>query len=727
MPVVGEKEVRMKAGTRPSRLAWVQARSALDRIEELIGNVRFGLQPIASGGDTDRLTDLRVSPPDFFTRELDAAVLNGTVDLAIHSAKDLPDLLPEGIDWFWLPWREEPRDALVLPPGRTLADLPEQPVVGISSDRRALYCSTRFPAAVQKAIRGHIEERIAQLDQGGLDLVIMAAAALHRLNMPHRITEFIPLEQLPVPEGQGSLAMTFRARDERMMTLRSLFMPAVTFAGAGVGHRELCTLATLNALKRCETCLHDSLMDQSLLDILPACAKVIDVGKRCGTHSKQQHETTRLLCAYARQGKRVVRLKGGDPGIFGRLAEETEALEKLGIPFRVIPGISALQAATTGTGMLLTRRDLSRGFVALTPRADGGKIKPCSAEVKSRLPVVYYMAIRAMEPVARELVAEGHAPETPAAIIYNAGGIDEQIIPTTIGELPGHGRDCCISRPGLILVGQNTAFRYHRPSGAFGDRRILLTCSAALQPEAIDLVRDYGGFPLFFPLINLLRHEHFEYDCSTYDWIVVSSPSAVRIFMELTNTRKIDLRTLPLIMACGCGTAAKFAEHGVWVDAQPETDFSTESLARLAAGILGPNDRVLRLRSDRAGTRLAESLRTTGARVDDAIIYETHPIHYDELPCFDIVFFASASAVDVFVGQWGTPALHEKEIIAIGRPTAAALERHGILSCIVAREATVQSAIETLAAQAASAALQRAASYDANRSQHRSVHCGNPR
>ena len=183
----------------------------------------------------------------------------------------------------------------------------------------------------------------------------MAAAALNRLKLHSRIHQFIPLEQLSVPEGQGYLAITFRKGDTRFQTLRTLYTPAVTIAGAGVGHRDLCTIATIRALQRCDLCLYDSLMDQRLLDHLPPHAEAIDVGKRCGAHTKEQHEITHLLCEYARRSHRIVRLKGGDPGIFGRLAEETEALEALALPYHVIPGISALQAATTSTGMLLTR------------------------------------------------------------------------------------------------------------------------------------------------------------------------------------------------------------------------------------------------------------------------------------------------------------------------------------------------------------------------------------
>ncbi|WP_372806979.1 uroporphyrinogen-III C-methyltransferase [Pontiella sp.] len=687
----------LRTGTRPSRLALTQTRGALKRIENLLEGVAFEMVPITSVGDTDRTTDLRESPADFFTRELDGALLNGDVDLAVHSAKDLPEPMPDGIDWFWLPWREEPRDALILAKGKRVADLPENPVIGVSSERREAYCAKRFPNGIQKNIRGNIEERIAQVDRGDFDLVVMAAAALFRLGIEERITEWIPLDQLEVPDGQGYLAITFREGDERLMALRSLFMHAVTFAGAGVSNKELCTIATLRALRQCDLCLYDSLIDASLLDELPAHAQAIDVGKRCGAHSKEQHETTRLLCECARQSKRVVRLKGGDPGIFGRLAEETEALEKLGIPFRVIPGISALQAATTGTGMLLTRRDVSCGFVALTPRKSGGALARCDAAMKSTLPTIYYMSIRAIDRIAEQLLEDGHSPNTPAAIVYNAGGEDERVFKLTIGELPHHAQNHCIRQPGLILVGDITTYGYKTDLGALQGKKILLTCSAAIQQKAVDLVHDLGGHPVQFPLIKLKSRHPVELDCPSFDWLVVTSPSSVRAFMELVERQQIDYRTLPKIMVCGRGTAAEFAEYGIRVDAQPEGNFSAESLKRLGKELLKPGDRVLRVRSDKAGPDLAEALRETGAEVADAIIYDNQPVVHDELPDFDAVFFASASGVESFIVQWGIESLTAKTTVVIGKPTAAALRAQGREPEIVAQESTIPGAIQNLA------------------------------
>jgi len=695
----------LKAGTRPSKLALTQTRDALDRIEAMLEDIVFDMVPITSIGDTDRTTDLRESPPDFFTKELDDALMAGLVDFAVHSAKDLPSPLAEGIDWFWLSWREEPRDALILAPGRTLADLPDNPIIGVSSERREAYCSRKFPNAIQKTIRGNIEERIAQVDRGDFDIVIMAGAALNRLSLVDRITEWIPLDELEVPEAQGYLAITFREGDQRLMALRNLFTRAVVFAGAGVSNKDLCTVATLNALKQCDVCLYDSLIDNTLLNELAPHAEAIDVGKRCGAHSKEQHETTKLICECVRQSKLVLRLKGGDPGIFGRLAEETEALEKLGIPFRVIPGISALQAATTGTGMLLTRRDVSRGFVALTPRMHGGGLAPCDAAMKDKLPVIYYMSIRAIDRIAAQLLENGHSPDTPVAVIFNAGGEDEQIFRMALDELTDCEQTRCMRQPGLIIVGDITTYSYKTDLGALQGKRILITCSDAIQRKTADQVRDYGGKPVQFPLIRLQCRHDVALQCATYDWLSITSPSSVRAFMEIISYQKIDFRTIPKIMVCGRGTASEFAEYGIRVDAQPEEGFSAESLIGLAGELVKPGEKVLRVRSDKAGPDLAIALREFGAEVDDAVIYDNKRIDYEALPPFDAVFFASASGVESLIGQWGTEALGGKTIIVIGKPTADALGRFGLKPDVVAREATVPGAIQSLAEHLVSHAM----------------------
>jgi uroporphyrinogen-III synthase len=317
--------------------------------------------------------------------------------------------------------------------------------------------------------------------------------------------------------------------------------------------------------------------------------------------------------------------------------------------------------------------------------------------MKDRLPVIYYMSIRAIDRIAEQLLANGHASDTPAALVINAGGDAEQVCRMTLGELPAFARKHTISHPGLIMVGDITAYSYRTDLGALQGRKILLTCSDAIQRKAADIVRNFGGKPVQFPLIKLVCRHNVPLPCAEYDWLVVTSPSSVRAFMDIVDYQQIDLRTIPKIMVCGRGTATQFAEYGIRVDAQPDGKFSAESLVSLAGETIAAGERILRLRSDKAGPELAAALRETGARVDDIILYDNIPIEYDELPAFDVVFFASASGVESLIGQWGVEALQGKISVVIGKPTADALERHGLKPDVMAKESTIPHAIETLA------------------------------
>jgi uroporphyrinogen III methyltransferase/synthase len=537
--------MRLRIGTRNSKLALIQAENAAERLRALLPGFSFDIVPLSSPGDRDRETDLRESPGDFFTRDLDQALLDGELDLAVHSAKDVPYPAPAGLDWFWLPWREDARDVLVAASGRQVGDFPDNPRIGVSSERREVYCRKRFPTAPLLPIRGNIDDRLRQLDEARFDLVVMAAAALQRLGLTHRITEWISLDDLPTPAGQGALAITFRANDACLLRLRSLFVKTVTFVGAGVGSADLCTLAGTKALNRCEVCLHDALLDPALLDHLPADAARIDVGKRSGAHSREQPEINALLARYARRGLRVVRLKGGDPGIFGRLAEEIESLDALRLPYRVIPGVGSLSAATTGTGMLLTRRGVSRGFSVLSARAKGGKIADVSAPARAALPCVFFMGTGVVDDLRAQLLADGIPADTPAAIVYNAGADNETILRAPLAEIPTQARQaadylppitCHLTPstttsppPGLLIVGEIARYAFNRDHGALQGKRVLLTCSDALLDRAVEAVHDLGGRPICFPLVRIRPARDAGkamVNLARYDWLVLTSPSA---------------------------------------------------------------------------------------------------------------------------------------------------------------------------------------------------------
>ncbi len=664
-----------KVGARPSRLSLAQTGDAVKLLASAFSGTSYRVVAVETPGDRDLTTPIEASAPDFFTRDLDDAVRSGKVDFAVHSAKDLPQEIAPDLDWFWLPAREDPRDAWVTRSGDTRALSPRRAVrVGVSSERRAAFARKSFPRAKLLPIRGAVDSRIRQLLDGRFDAVLMAMAGLRRLcggELPRGVdVKPIPLDELAPPEAQGYLAVVFRAGDERLVSMRTHFVKAVRFVSAGVGDAGLCTVVGRRDIANADVVLYDALFDQSLVSSLASSSqRLVPVGKRCGAHSMTQAEITRLICDEARKGRRVVRLKGGDAGLFGRLAEETDALAALKIPFVVRPGVSALTAATTGTGLLLTRRGESCGFTARTPRATGDET-----------PQVLFMSLRVAAEEARRLQAEGWKADTPCAFVFDAAGPREEIVETTLGEVESVVDD---DRPGLFIVGRAASRRWPR-LGEFAGRRVLVTCSEAVQEKAALAVEDRGGRPVRWPLIRL-EPRRLEVDPSAYDAIVLTSPSSVRIFFEACPC---DRRRLPEFYTCGAGTDATLREYGVSSDVTPRSDFSAAGLVEEIREMDLRGRRVLRLRSAKAGSAVAHALKASGARVDDVVLYDNvFCAPPGGLPPFDDVYFASASAVESFLAQYGVSKLRGKGIYVMGAPTRSALPESRrklskILACI---------------------------------------------
>lgn len=685
----------LRVGARSSRLSLLQSEKGLFRLKEELSidstlPVSFKLLGFSSPGDRDKQMDLHNSPEDFFTRDLDNALLDGTLDAAIHSAKDLPENCPDGIDWFWLPWRADPRDVLVAPLGKAV---PLKGTVGVSSQRRGDYCRNFHPGLKQKVLRGTMEERLEQLDRGDFDVIVTAAAAMERLGWENRITAYIHEQDLAVPEGQGYLALTFRQGDARFENIRSLFTKSVRFVGAGPGRAGLCSVEGLDDIRNCDICFYDALMDQSLTDY---CKNAVYTGKRSRSHSHHQEEISRMILDAARQGKKVVRLKGGDPGIFGRLKEETDLLDAHGLPYRVLPGISSMSAATTGTGMLLTKRGSHRGFTALTPRIAGGGCHSAGVDIRAALPIVLFMSIKQAAPVLQELKSEGRSVNEPAAAVFDAGSESPLILRSSLGALAGELEALDSSSPGLIIIGEAAADSFGS-WGALKGERVLLTSSETLISDAREKVIDLGGHPLVHPLITLTSTKAELDDVCDFDWICLTSPSSARFFLAELKAQSVDIRSLPSLMVCGRRTAAPLEEAGLFPDICPEKNFSAKGmLEEVKKWNLG-NARILKLSSDRGGQKLADDLKSLGLELTDRVLYRNNNREAGTLPSFDSVVFTSSSGVFSFIKQYGVDALDGHNIAVIGQPTAESLSSRGIEDFVISREATVQSAVEALA------------------------------
>jgi uroporphyrinogen III methyltransferase/synthase len=319
---VGKK---IKVTCRNSRLSLLQAKE----IFSLLPQVEYDLFSLLSFGDKNKQISLMddTVAGDFFTRELDTALLKGEADIAVHSAKDLPYPLPSGLELYALTEATDKTDALVGRENLTLSQLPAGARVGTSSVTRKAELLAVRPDVTVVPIRGTIEERLAQVDNGYIDALIVAACAVQRLGLSARITEILPFKTHPL---QGNLAVVGQKEHP---ALKAVFAPVdarrgygkVTLVGFGPGNPDLLTLGGDKALSRADVIFHDDLIDKDFLNKYSA-AKIY-VGKRKDKHSHHQEDINELIYQAALSGKTVVRLKGGDPMVFAHGREEIDFLK----------------------------------------------------------------------------------------------------------------------------------------------------------------------------------------------------------------------------------------------------------------------------------------------------------------------------------------------------------------------------------------------------------------
>jgi uroporphyrinogen III methyltransferase/synthase len=298
------------------------------------------------------------------------------------------------------------------------------------------------------------------------------------------------------------------------------------------------------------------------------------------------------------------------------------------------------------------------------------------------------------------MIADGTPADTPAAFVFGAGGDRETVIQGELEELCDRVDAEEFQMPGLFIVGEVARPVFSRQSGALGGRRVLLTCSETLIDRARRMVYDLGGVPVARPMIRLSpRPEALQTvrRIGGYDWIVVTSPSAVRFLMHVMERAGVEVRALPKVIVAGPGTAGAFGEFHVRADAVPAAEFGGAGVRDLAESAIGQGSRVLRLKSDKTGSALADSLRALGLDVDECVLYHNRPVLYDRVPPFEAVFFASGSAVHGLMAQWGPAVLEDGTTLAIGEPTAQVLQQHGVEPDVVSPKPTVEGSLFALA------------------------------
>ncbi len=496
----------------------------------------------------------------------------------------------------------------------------------------------------------------------------------------------------------------------------------VYLVGAGPGDAGLLTLRGAELLGRADVVVYDALVNPELLRRAPSGAEILYAGKRSRQHAIPQDELNRLLVTKAKEGKTVVRLKGGDPYVFGRGGEEAQELVAAGVPFEVVPGISSVVAAPAYAGIPLTHRDHCSSFHVFTGHEDPNR--PESRLDWARIAAldgtrVILMGMERLGEITGELVRHGAPAQTPAGVIqWGTTGRQKSAFGTlaTIADLAGHAG---IEAPAVVVVGG--VVELHNQLDWFGHRplagqRIVVTRTREQASQLSRQLEELGADVLEIPTIRIVQPEQVGplIEClaglGEYDWLVFTSPNGVTAFFDYFFKAYDDVRSLGMlrIAAVGPATAAKLKELHLRVDAMPE-----EYIARKVASAIGEQEsienlRILCLRAEVANPELVRELEEKGGIVDDVACYRTIPETEDRTGAVerlnesgaDWITFTSASTVENFHARLSLPELRKRwpalKLASIGPETSKALAALGLQPDVEARSHTLAGLIKSL-------------------------------
>ncbi len=492
----------------------------------------------------------------------------------------------------------------------------------------------------------------------------------------------------------------------------------VHLVGAGPGDPGLLTARALELIGIADVIVHDRLIPPGALDGAREDAIRLYVGKEGGGPSTPQAEIDRLLVEHARAGRTVVRLKGGDPFVFGRGGEEAAVLRAQGIRFEVVPGITAGIAAPAYAGIPVTQRDRASAVALVTGHEDPDKPEtaldwPALARFPGTL--VFYMGVKRLPEIAAALVAGGRAPGEPAAVVERGTLPGQRTVLGTLATIAQDADAAGVRPPSITLVGPVAALRSELGSWfearPLAGRRVAVTRARAQASGLAARLRALGAEALETPAIRIVPLDAgVPLDPAGYDLLCLTSPNGVRLLFARLAAGGRDARALhgATVAAIGPGTARALAEHGVAADVVPER-FVAEALVEALAGV--PARRALVARAREARDVLPDALRARGAEVDVVALYETvaEPLSPAEVAATtgaDYVTFTSSSTVRFLLAAIGgadglrPPGGGGPRLASIGPVTSGTLRDHGLEPDVEAARHDVDGLVAALVADA---------------------------
>ncbi|OPY53949.1 MAG: Uroporphyrinogen-III C-methyltransferase [Methanosaeta sp. PtaU1.Bin112] len=476
----------------------------------------------------------------------------------------------------------------------------------------------------------------------------------------------------------------------------------VYLVGAGPGDPELMTLKAKRLLGEADVVLFDRLLDPRMLDGVRA--ELIDVGKNAGRHKLSQEGINQLLIEKAKAGYIVVRLKGGDPYLFGRGGEEALALQEKGIPFEVVPGVTSSIAAPALAGIPVTHRGMASSLTIVTGHEEPGKEAPLDWSAIAALggTLVVLMGISRLEQNASALIDAGKPPNTPAAMVEKGGWPEQRMISATLGDIARKAKEEGIESPAILVVGEVVSL-----AQKLAKKKIAILRPAAQQNESAALAERYGFSPISAPAIVLAEKplpEDLLERLGRAECVAFTSANGVNMALKRPDIRQALVEKM--LVAIGPKTAQALSVQGL-ASMMPE-EYSSKGMEKLLRNRCRS---ILFLRSSQGSKYLSEGLREAGLLVDDIPLYEVAPSGdpmLDELikraRSVDIFAFTSSSTARFLIERAAAMGLEEElrralaagTVAAIGKPTREELSRLGVNVDVMPEVFTFESMLALL-------------------------------
>lgn len=491
----------------------------------------------------------------------------------------------------------------------------------------------------------------------------------------------------------------------------------VWLVGAGPSGAELLTIKAKRVIEQADVVVYDALVGRSVMDLIPGSAERIYVGKRAGHHSMPQEKINELLLSSAERGKRVVRLKGGDPFLFGRGGEELELLKEHQIPFEVVPGVTSALAVPAYFGIPVTHRDLASSVHIVTGHQKRDEPLDISFEALKEAggTIVFLMGTSSLHNIINGLLKAGMEPQTAVAILQRGAGSGQKKLSGTLADIERKVQEEGVFTPAVIVVGEvvrlGEKFSWYEKLPLAG-KRFILTRPRERMRELAEGLRELGAEVMELPTIEVrgihpnmrLREEISR--LSDYRFLVFTSPGGVEEFMRELFDMGRDARHIggTSIAVIGSGTAKALRRYGIMADRMPET-YSGRALGALLAEECRAGDKVLIARSDIGNPELITELRREkDIEVTDVATYSLHNACMAdhgkegwpdvEPQSMDGVFFTSASTVRGFYSLFPRLDFSRIRAFCIGEMTAREAKKYG-MQVKTAEMATVESLIRS--------------------------------